>query len=273
MVTEHTKRINTQLGNNWNKEFNRILQKCKKEYAKKKKEEIRLYFYNSSKNQMEFCYSETYYSFLNSRYKYPLFSYSSNYCNIDRKFAKPEKSCFVIGNIQKTIGLKQSKTMDFIRTIHIIPLDFERDKFDFGGYEYEYRKNDLKNVLLKLLGFCIEKEHYDLEKSRIRSYFSSSEEKDEISKYINEILGAFKKGDVKKLRNLHDVLVSPQNCTGVEFKLILEKEINLNADQEIRVYFENGETFYMSAQWIADNIDKCKDTKCLNLGYNRYNFF
>lgn len=62
-VTERTKEITTPLGTEWDKEFNRLLKECKKSYYQKKKQEIRLYFYDAAMDKLHLCYlGDTYWN-------------------------------------------------------------------------------------------------------------------------------------------------------------------------------------------------------------------
>lgn len=271
-VTERTREITTPLGQEWNKEFNRLLKKCKSEYYQKKKEEIRLYFYDAAHDKLHLCDShESYWE--HDNYRYSLNRYFVPYCAIDKRYAKPEKDCFILGRVRKTIGLKNSKLLDFIEPVHEIPLDFEKDEYDFGDYEYKENKQQLEKNVLELLKFSIAKEHNSLEIMRIRAYLQNSGEV--ISKFNEEVQISFREGDVQKLRQLYDVINKPQDCTDVQFELRLTEAVECSPDKKFNVFFINGERSYVSAKWVYENIHNCTDANGVFLGEvrNRYNFY
>lgn len=274
-VTERTQKIETPLGDKWNNEFNRILKKCKNDYFKKKKEEVRLYFYEAGKDKLSLCYLGASYE-RHENYQYSLYRYFSPKCVIDKRYLKPDKDCFILGRIRKTIGLKNSKLLDFIEPVHEIPLDFEKDEWDFG--EYQESISDLENILFKLIKFTITKEHVQLEIKRIRKYFELDNKKSDMyvtkSLYV-KIMDGFSTGNVNELRKLYNVLITPQDCTNVKFELRLKEETTCAPDKKFDIYFLNGEYGYVSAKWIYENIDDCTDASGVYLGNitNRYNFY
>lgn len=275
-VTERTNEITTTLGETWNKEFNRILQKCKKDYYLKKKKEIRLYFYDADNDRLQLCYKdEIYYN--DDRYIYSLRRLFAKdpYCAIDKRFEKPERSCFILGRIRKTIGLRNSRLLDFIEPVSKINLDFEKDKWDFG--EYDEQKASLETSIFTLLSFCLLKDHDFLQIMRIRAYFENYDADDSVIvlQFKNKIQKSFERGNVEEIRNFYDVLTKRQSCINVKFELRLEEEIFCDPSKIFRVYFENGETDYMTAKWVYKNISNCTDTKGVYLGEirNRYNFY
>lgn len=272
-VTERTEEISTPLGPEWNKEFNRLLKKCKGDYYQKKKEEIRLYFYEAAKDKLCLCYLGDYSGY--DYYKYSLNRYFSPYCAIDKRYAKPEKDSFILGRVRKTIGLKNSKLLDFIEPVYEVPLDFEKDKWDFG--DYKENLDELEKNIYDLLKFSIAKEYNNLYEMRIRAYFKdySSTQKSIIFKFKGEIRNAFKEGNVAKARALYNVLNTPQDCTNVSFKLRLKEEVECSSDKNFEVFFVNGERGYVSAKWVYENIHNCTDARGVYLGdmRNRYNFY
>lgn len=272
-VTEKTQKITTSLGEEWNKEFNRMLQKAKKDYYKKKKEEIRLYFYDSKKDRLSLCCPNN--SFLEDL-KYSLDRGLIQFFSIDKRFSKPESYCFILGRTRKTIGLKNSELMDFIEPVYEIELDFEKEEFDFG--EYANRIESLKSKILELLKFYIENEHKEcIKNTRIAAYIKSENEKnidDTISAFKSEIWNSFVNGDLKAIRKLYNVMYTPQDCSNVEFELRLKKEVEYSPSTEMEVYFVNGEEECKTAEWIAKNISRCKDRNVVYFELrNRYNFF
>jgi len=176
-VTERTQNINTSLGEEWNKEFNRLLKKCKEQYAQEKKEEIRLYFYDSITNRVRLCHIDMWYSITETIYS--LDRPFVPYCDIDKKYPKPEKDCFILGRVQKTIGTKNSKLMDFIQPVHKLELDFEPEGL-FGDSEV----GALERILFKLLRKAIQK--------------------DECTVVKEKIWKVFKEGNVQKLRKIYE---------------------------------------------------------------------
>lgn len=215
-VTERTHQIMTPLGEEWNKEFNWLLKKCKDEYYKKKKQEIRLYFYNAEANKLQLYFEDMgYYEFKNYNYSLRRLFPIDPFCKIDKRCSRPEKNCFILGRIRKTIGLKNSKLLDFIEPVDIIPLDFEKEKFDFGGYEYKENISDLQKKVYELLKFSITKEYNPLSIARIQAYFKceSKEPKFIAGRFTIEIMDAFNAGDTKKVRKLYEVLNKCQDCT------------------------------------------------------------
>lgn len=210
-------------------------------------------------------------------YKYSLKRYFSPYCAIDKRYAKPEKDCFILGRIRKTIGLKNSKLLDFIEPMHEIPLDFEKDKMDWGGYEYTENLKELEKNIYDLLKFSIRKENDTLNEMRIRAYFQnySSTQESIISKFNGEMWDSFKEGNVQKVRQLYDVINEPQDCTNVKFELRLQEAVECSPDKIFYVFFINGERASVSAKWVYENIHNCTDAKGIYFGKmrNRYNFY
>lgn len=280
-VTERTEKITTPLGEEWNTQFNRLLKECKSEYYQSKKKEIRLYFYEANSDKLQLsCLGDYYWSCAwtcdysyQLRRGYPKISY----CAIDKRYAKPEKDCFILGRVRKTIGLKNSKLLDFIEPVHEISLDFEKDEDDFGGYEYKAKKECLEENLFDLLKFSIAKKYDVLEIMRIRAYLQNNSDEQDIviSQFKNEIWEAFKENNVQKVYQLYDVLNEPQDCTNVKFELRLEEEITCEPGKRLTVFFVNGESDYLPAQWIYKNIHNCTDANGKYLGEirNRYNFY
>lgn len=219
-VTEWTREINTSLGDEWNREFNRILKKCKRCYYLQKKEEIRLYFYCAETDRLRLCYKDEGY-YIDDRYKYPLRRLfpTNPYCAIDKQYARPKESCFILGRVKRTIGLKNSKLLDFIEPVHKIELDFKKEEWDFGGYDYKRDKEELENQLFDLLSFCVLKEENPLEVMRVRAYLENyeGEQKAVVLQFKSKIREAFKKESVVELRRLNDVLKKKQDCTNVKF--------------------------------------------------------
>lgn len=275
-VTEATCNISSPLGDAWNKEFNRMLQNAKKDYYNKKKKEIRLYFYDSDNDKLQICPMCT--DYCSNKYAYDLRSFHlDSYCAIDKRYSKPDKSCFILGRIRKTIGLKNPKLLSFIEPVHTIDLDFEKDKWDFGNYTYNAKLEDLKNVLLSLLCFYISKKFDTLEVMRIRGYLKNYKlSPQEVILYLkNKIWENFKKGDVKELRKLDEVLKKEQDCTNVKFQLRFNGDIECVPNKNFIVTFENGELDLVTAKWVYDNIHNCTNAKGRYLGTlrNTYNFY
>lgn len=259
-VTEKTNEISTPLGEEWNMEFNRILKLCKKTYYRKKKEEVRLYFYDCEKELLRLYYD--YEGALQDERKYKYSLKREFPCAIDRRYKKPEKSCFVFGRVRKSIGLKNSNLLDFIEPVYTIDLDFKK------VWHYEYREDveDLGNILSDLMKFCIvdSDTSLNLEIMRIRArqedYETSSEEL--LVQVKNKIREAFKNDNVKELRALHDVIKTMQDCTNVNFQLRLKSEVECLPSERMDVYFENGEVCHLlSARWIFKNINRCTDAR------------
>ena len=181
-VTEYTKGINSPLGEEVDKELNRLLKEFQKQYAKAKQEEVRVYFYNSQTDKLILYYPSSYFVTGSERYKYRLdrLPEVKVYSVIDRKFTKPENDCFMFGRVKKTIGLRNSKLLDFIEPIYkLIPLDFEKDIYDLEQYQIDI--NGLGKILFELL--------------KVTTLSKTHAKKE-------EILQAFEKGDVNRLREL-----------------------------------------------------------------------
>lgn len=279
-VTERTKEIITPLGEEWNKEFNRILQKCKKDYYDKKKKEMRLYFYDVSKEQLKLCYlGDSVKSPEN--FEYDLNRYFVPYCAIDKKYTKPEKDVFILGRVAKTIGTKNSKLMDFVEPVFQVKLDFEKEKLELGEYADNISK--LEEILYTLLAFTTKKQHSPLEIARIQAYLKSKVEEPKFieSQFMINVMDAFNEGNATKLRELYNVLIETQDCTNIKFKLKLKKEVVCRETTRLDVFFENQEVGYLTANWIYKNIQNCTDAKGEFLGIgkdylgvveNRYKF-
>lgn len=274
-VTEHTKEIITPLGSEWNKEFNRILKKCKEDYYQKKKKEIRLYFYEASKDRLKSCYLG------DDKYcEYSLNRYSKPYCAIDKKYKKPDKDCFILGRIRKTIGLKNSKLLNFIEPMYEISLDFKKHKWDIGDDEYRRNISDLEKILYELLKFTIVKNPNSLEIARIQAHLNCKSKAPKFIKgeFTIKIMDALDTGDTKEVRKLYEILSTPQDCTNVKFELRIKEEITCLPDKNFNIFFENGEFDYLPAKWVYENIHNCTDASGLYLGKitdltNRYKFY
>lgn len=276
-VTEKTTEIITPLGEKWNREFKRLLKKCKKDYYQQKKEEVRLYFYDLDIDRLSLCGTDIHW-YNDSDYTYSLRRLlpTNPYCAIDRQFPKPDKSCFVLGRIRKTIGLKDSKLLDFVEPVHEIELDFEKNEWDFTGCYYKGDWQQLEEGLLDLLRFCISKENDLVQVMRIRAYFGNYEasQREIIMQFRGKIWENFKKGDAKELRKLSEVLNKKQCCTNVRFQLRLDSEVECSPEKRLTIYFENGEEDRMPAKWIYENINNCTDAKGVHFELrNRYNFY
>ena len=216
-ITDRTEKITTHLGEEWNKKFNMLLKKCKNEYYQTKKKEIRLYFYKANSDKLQLCYVGNCWSSKWDSYPLERLFPTQPYCAIDKMYAKPDKDCFILGKVRKTIGLKNSKLLDFIEPVRKISLDFEKDEYDFGGYEYEENKEDLEKNLFYLLKFSIAKKYDFREVMRIRAYLQNNSEEQEIviSQFKNEIWKAFQENNVQKIRQLYKVLNELQDCISV----------------------------------------------------------
>lgn len=273
-VTESTYNIKTPLGEEWNMQFNQMLKKCKREYYKKKKKEVRLYFFDACRNRLQLCYKDT---TCKDIFEYSLNRAVVSYSAIDKRFKKPDKDCFILGKVRKTIGVNNSKLLDFIEPVKRVDLNFEKDWWDCG--EYDEKKQQVESVLFKLLSFCVTKKqkHSRVEIMRIRAYFSDYKSKDSeiISKFKGIIKKAFESGKSEDLSNLADVLNNRQDCTDVKFELRLEEEVECLPTKTFFIYFENGEKDIRDAIWIYKNIHNCTDSKGVYLGEmrDRYNFF
>lgn len=275
-VTERTNEIITPFGLEWNKEFNRILKRCKDDYYKKKKKEIRLYFYDAVNDKLKLCYLDGMCSNYEN-YSYSLNRYFSPYCSIDKRYTKPDRDCFIFGRVRKTIGLRNSKLLDFIEPVYTVKPDFERESWDILDSEYRENIYDLEEKLYKLLKFTVTIKRNELEINRVKAYLKCEQENAHfIAKLFTiKIMDAFSKGDVNEIRQLYDVLITPQDCTNVRFKLKLGKEVTCESDKKFNISFENGEYGYVSATWIYKNIHNCTDASAMYLGKvtNRYNFY
>ena len=271
-VTEKTYEIITPLGENWNHEFKWLLKKCKRDYYDKKRGEIRLYFYEANSDRLKLCYEDNNYR----KCKYSLKRVFNPYCSIDKKYTKPKKSCFILGRVRKTIGLNNSKLLDFIEPVYRIELDFERKYWDYGGYEYKENKSMLEGVLLDLLCFCISENCKLIEENRVKAYLKmNTSNEDAIAKFRDKIWLAFKDSDLAELRKLYWVLNKMQDCTDVKFELRLSSEKKCEPSDLILVYFANGEECCKDAEWVYQNIYNCMDANGIYLGSleRRYNFY
>lgn len=275
-ITERTKEIKTGLSSAWDKKFNWLLKKCKAQYAQKKREEIRLYFYDSQHKNISLFVPYSYCNH-NNLTKYNLSLTFHPHCALDRACSYPKKDCFILGRITRTIGTKDLKLMDFIEPVYTISLDFDnKDELFYG--DYDTNKEQFAIVICELLEFCILKEHRkdNVKYFRIATYLEKAGKKDIdiISEFSKEILEAFKNGKPSKLRQLYHVFTSEQNCKGVNFKIKLEKEIFCSPNKNIMCYFENREEIPFSAQWVFDNIENCTDASASFLELrNEINFY
>ena len=204
-VTENTREIITPLGDEWNQEFNRILEKSKQDYYEKKQKELRLYFYDASKGQLRLCFFGD--SFTKDKYKYDLYRHGVGGCEIDQLCTKPDKDVFIIGRVVKTISRKKCSTystlMDFIEPVFKIELDFKKDESNLD--EYEKNISNLEKMLYNLLIFTIQKQYYSLKIERIRAYLECKFEEPEFiaNLFIIKIMDAFSSGDADRVRKLY----------------------------------------------------------------------
>ena len=273
-VTERTNNIETPLGEEWNKKFNSILKKCKKEYFKIKKKEIRLYFWDEFRDKLQLCYEDT---FLNDIFEYSLNRAAVPYSAIDKRYERPIHDCFILGRVRKTIGVNNSNLLDFIEPVYSIEVKYPEDVWSLDEFREERQR--MQRNMFKLLSFYVTKEaeHSRIEIMRIRAHFSDYESKDAeiISKFKGMIKKAFETGKSEELSNLADVLNNMQDCTDVKFELRLEEETECIPTKTFFVYFENGEKDIRDAIWIYENIHNCTDSKGVYLGTvrDRYNFY
>lgn len=273
-VTERTNNIETPLGVEWNRQFNRILKKSKNEYFKMKKKEIRLYFFDEFRDKLQLYYKDI---TCKGIFEYSLNRATVPYSAIDKRFEKPMHDCFILGKVRKTIGVGNSKLLDFIEPVYKIEVQYPEDTLNLD--EFNEVKQQLGSNLFKLLCFCVTKkqEHSRVEIMRIRAYFSDYKSKDAeiISKFKGMIKKAFETGKSEELSNLAGVLTKMQDCTDVKFELRLEEETECIPTKTFFIYFENGEKDIRDAIWIYENIHNCTDAKGVYLGEmrDRYNFF
>lgn len=273
-VTERTNNIETPLGDDWNRKFNQILKKCKKDYFKMKKKEIRLYFWDEFRDKLQLCYEDT---TCKDIFEYNLNRATVPYSAIDKRFEKPMQDCFILGKVRKTIGVGNSKLLDFIEPVYKIEVDYPEDTLNLD--EFNEVKQRMESNLFKLLSFYVTKkqEHSYVKIMRIRAHFSDYKSKDSeiISKFKEKVKEAFKNGKSGELTNLAGVLTKMQDCTDVKFELRLEEEIECLPTKNFFIYFENGEMELQSAEWVYRNIQNCTDVKGVYLGKrrDRYNFY
>lgn len=277
-ITEHTKKIEgVDFGNGLTDLYNNFIQQTKNEYFKKKKTEVRLYFWDSQKKRLRLCSDSKTSSFCPSdEIAYYVRHFSAGQA-IDKRYKTPEQDCFILGKIRKTIGTHNSKLFDYIEPIIEIKLDFVKEEWDFG----DFRRNvdSLEEILLNLFVFCTcynNEKTEDVKFDRIRAYLRNTKHLDspDIQVFMDEVKTAFKKGDVKQLRKLEDVVYTPQDCSNVAFTMKYEDEdFTCGSNKHFTILFENGESNYVSAEWIYQNRHLCRNAIVVYYEFrNKYNF-
>lgn len=208
IITEYTKKINSDYGVEWNKIFNDIRIKAQKQYYNKKNSEVRLYFWDSTKKRLKLCLNHREFTYCSSESK--LSYYHQSFHNgqaLDQKYTNPQYDCFILGKVHKTIGTKNGKLFDYIEPISEIKPDFGEQDNIFTSFYYSDIE-DLETLILNLLVLCIT--HTDKGVSAIlpNKVPSTSHEKDESSefnRYLNDVRKALSDGNTQELRILEEM--------------------------------------------------------------------
>lgn len=209
IITEHTKTINSDYGDEWNKIFNELRIKAQKQYYQKKNSEVRLYFWNSEKKQLKLCLNHRKFSYGSLGSKLSYYPQEFHYGQaLDRKCTIPQYDCFILGKVCKTIGTKKGTLFDYIKPISEIKLDFSKQDHSITSFYY-CDLVDFETLILNLLVLCIE--HTDTGKSAIlpdkaQSLSRQKCETPDFEQFLNEVKKALSAGDTKRLRDLQEVM-------------------------------------------------------------------
>ncbi|MCI8654363.1 MAG: hypothetical protein HFJ48_00575 [Clostridia bacterium] len=215
-VTESTKTINSNYGDEWNKIFNELMVKAQRQYCKSKNSEVRLYFWDQVERQLKICFNhcELGYSPRNSKFIYYLQDFPDNQvlCNT---YASPRYSCFILGKISKTIRIKGCRLLNYIEPISEIYPNVRKNFDNFQSLYYP-DLGDFETILLNLLVLCIN--HTDEGKSPIlpdkaqssshKELAISHQEYDvtDFNQYLNEVKKALSTGNTNKILALSDAM-------------------------------------------------------------------
>lgn len=258
-VTTQNKDIQPIFTKKINKRIMQEVKKAKKEYEKRKKEEKRLYFFDANKGRLKACGDNR------NRGSYELRRYA--YQVIDNQYELPKENCFLLGRVQKTIGVNKDYWLDFIEPIAKFELDFE-GKQDFFGDE----KKSLESELFRMLKFSIDEEEQteELKIARIKNKMQYT-----VRDFRKEVEDALETGNVEKVRRLYRVLYEKQDCSEEKFQIELEKEeILCDANELFWIEYENKEGKSKEAKWIHENISQCTNKSSEYLEkFQKYRFY
>lgn len=249
-VTEYTKTIKTSFGKRMNQLINRKIKQAQEEYRKEKETQKRLYFYDAEKAELTLYVSNTkYFNDIQYALNRPFVLYEA----IDKRYSRPTESCFILGKIQRTIGTKDGKLMDFIEPIAEFKLDEEK--------WWLYEKDELGDKIFLMLQFSIlKKEPTGLPAARIQNKMGY-----DVKKFLKELNTALEEGDVEKIKKFYDVIDEPQSCSGKKFQILEKGEILCCGDKWLLIRYENEEENIRRASWIAENIARCSNKKVIYL--------
>ena len=194
-ITEYTKTVQLPWGDAINKMINQKVLEAKLEYGRRKRTEKRLYFYDVSKSSLSLYTDGASHS--SEKYYYCLERYFTPYQAISKKYPIPKESCFILGRVQRTIGTKDGKLMDFIEPIAKFELDYD---VDLDWFDVD-RKN-LGDKLFQMLQFSIQKGKFaDIEVRRIENKLQC-----DLLTFMKRLKKALEAGDVAEIRYLYKVV-------------------------------------------------------------------
>ncbi len=279
-IAEFAKKIMINLGNEFTL-FNRLISEVKNEYSQKKQREVRLYFWSSQKQKLRLCFDNSDIRSNKPNAQIAYYLRNSDGHIISKFYEKPKYDCFILGRVRQTIGCQNSKLLDCIEPISEIKLGF--DAKECGAKKFQDNLNFLEELLLYLFVFCTinnAESTESIEYKRALAYVCTIHKMTapDIHVYIDEVKEAFKEGNVSDLKRLISILKSPQDCSGLKFKLALKKKpITCNPTSKLAILYENGEIAYETAQWIFNNLYNCTNATISDVNYimerNKYNFF
>ena len=269
-VTEKTDEIITPFGIDFNIELNRMLEKMREEYYTKKKEEIRLYFYDSQNEKLRISKD---YDFT-KRYRYKLERPGVERHAIDMRYDKPKYDCFILGTVRKTIGLDDGMLKDYVKPLCKIKWNFKKDgdwRSKYEDFIFSDSYGQIEEKLLMLLKFTMREKYYnDFIIKRLRDNLNLNEKNsEEIATFFNnEIMTYFKRGNLDKLIALQFIMTERQDCKDKNFRILLKNDsFTCNPNQTFYIEYENGEReYHRDAKWVFENRRRCVNACCMYLG-------
>lgn len=214
-ITENTATIATKMDSSFLNAINCLIKAAQLRYAEKKKNEYRLYFWDSSRQKLLLCYNHNYINKgIYSRISYYMRGKRPKNQDIGSNFDKPIYDCFLIGIVDKTIRISSAEEtahtsilFDYIQPLvgTIIP-DFDTSLKAYGKHLKELEKIVLNVFIFYIMVFVIGTNDKTLLKIsnflKNTNFFSAKN----INDFGFELIDAFNKGDTDKLRYIEKVL-------------------------------------------------------------------
>lgn len=275
-ITEYTN-SKIHIDDNLDPIVNKLYKDAKREYAKIKKSEIRLYHY--TKNNM-WLSQECPDSF--NDYDYCRFTS----CLLDKAYETPKKDGYLFGIVKKTILDKKEQLVDIITPISVYinydPYDLDT-KFD-SPFDLVFESQ--KDILLQILKSIVEPTvndiffrifyHYAKNDDKLMEFYNETIEKendesllkdDRISKmlenYRKDVLSALK-NSVDEIANIYKMLTTAQPLDNVAFHLSIsdsEKRGKLQASTKVLLAYNNGEFEFKEVSSVDTTSCTNYDTK------------